>query len=167
KGNRIEVISNSGTLAVLASDTCQKLGLEVPKLSESVQEGILERAPPWLPSAKGPVDIGPADWLFDTCIEEVIKDPNIDGAVVCIALWSVMYDRETLITDVLRKIIGKYEKPVLVNATGHIGLEGEVKSLEREGLPVYETPERAAKAMATMCRYLKIREKWVQNLLEV
>jgi len=167
KGNRIEVVSNSGTLAVLASDTCQKLGLEVPKLSESVQERILERAPPWLPSAKGPVDIGPADWLFDTCIEEVMKDPDIDGAVVCIALWSVMYDRETLITDVLRKIIGKYEKPILVNATGHIGLEGEVKSLEREGLPVYETPERAAKAMATMYRYRKIREKWVHSLLEV
>lgn len=153
KGKRIEVISNSGTLAVLASDTCQKLGLEVPILPENVQEKILEKGPPWLPSARGPIDIGPADWLFDTCIEEVLKDTNIDGAVVCIAVWSVMYDRENFIVDVLRKIIGKYGKPILVNATGHIDLENQVRNLEKEGLPIYETPERAAKAMATMYKY--------------
>jgi acyl-CoA synthetase (NDP forming) len=153
KGSRIEVISNSGTLAVLASDTCQKCGLEVPVLSKEVQKKILEKAPPWLPSAKGPIDIGPADWLFDTCIEEVLKDPNIDGAVVCVAVWSVMYDRETFIVEVLRKIIGKYDKPVLVNATGHIDLENQIRNLEKEGLPFYETPGRAAKAMATMYNY--------------
>jgi acyl-CoA synthetase (NDP forming) len=153
KGNRIEVISNSGTLAVLASDTCQKLGLEVPLLSEEAQENILDKAPPWLPSAKGPIDIGPADWLFDTCIEEVLKDPNIDGAVVCIAVWSVMYDRENFIVDVLRKTIGRYDKPILIAATGHLDLERQVQSLEKEGLPIYETPERAAKAMAAMYKY--------------
>ncbi|MEX2724197.1 MAG: acetate--CoA ligase family protein [Candidatus Freyarchaeota archaeon] len=156
RGNRIEVISNSGTLAVLASDTCQKFGLEVPPLSKEVQNKILEKAPTWLPSAKGPIDIGPADWLFDVCIEEVIKDPKIDGVVVCVALWSVMYDRENFIVDTLRNIIGKYDKPVLVNATGHIDLEKQIHSLEKEGLPVYETPERAAKAMATMYKYYKI-----------
>lgn len=153
KGNRIEVVSNSGTLAVLASDTCQKLGLEVPILSQEVQKKILEKAPPWLPSAKGPVDIGPADWLFDTCIEEVLKDPSINGVVVCMAVWSVMYDRENFIVDVLRQIIGKYDKPVLVTATGHMDLENQIHNLEKEELPVYDTPERAAKAMAAMYKY--------------
>ncbi|MEM2959088.1 MAG: hypothetical protein QW261_12390, partial [Candidatus Jordarchaeaceae archaeon] len=60
------------------------------------------------------------------------------------------------IVDTLRNIIGKYDKPVLVNATGHIDLEKQIHSLEKEGLPVYETPERAAKAMATMYKYYKI-----------
>lgn len=153
KGKRIEVISNSGTLAVLATDTCVKLGLQVPILSDDVQKKILEKAPSWLPSAKGPLDLGPADWLFEICIEEVLRDPTIDGAVVCVALWSVMYDREDFIVDVLRRTIGKYNKPVLVAATGHLELEKQVHELEKEGLPVYDTPERAAKAIAAMYKY--------------
>ncbi|MGQ9720429.1 MAG: acetate--CoA ligase family protein [Candidatus Jordarchaeum sp.] len=153
KGKRIEVISNSGTLAVLATDTCVKLGLQVPILSDDVQKKILEKAPSWLPSAKGPLDLGPADWLFEICIEEVLRDPTIDGAVVCVALWSVMYDREDFIVDVLRRTIGKYNKPVLVAATGHLELEKQIHELEKEGLPVYDTPERAAKAIAAMYKY--------------
>ena len=166
KGNRIGVITNSGGIGVETADSCVELGFQLPELPSKTQEEIMRYVPPFA-NPRNPVDITASLNMeaFLKVPEIVLADENIDAAITLGLGISVMQTlfpgtpREAFLQifkSLSERLIGTYKKsgkPVLViNPAADIESEA-VKILEESGVPVYLTPERAAKAMAALYRY--------------
>ena len=80
----------------------------------------------------------------------MLKDNNVDG-VVCIALMQL----PTLDDDIIEvlKECKIYGKPITVCSAGSDFVMERNRCLERYGIPVYPTPERAVKAMSVLHEY--------------
>ena len=116
-GNRVGFLAPSGAMLVTLSDLCSRLGLDVPALlPSSVAE--LQRISPSFIRMRNPVDIWAAastkgvEFGYREGLEIVLKDPNIDAAVVVLMLTK---DTGIPSYDFIPELARKYpEKPVLV-----------------------------------------------------
>jgi acyl-CoA synthetase (NDP forming) len=78
-GNRIAIITGSGSLGALACDEIEKQGLNLAVLNESTSSKIRSVIPNWV-SIRGTIDLGPS--LFQTFIPSasaVFKDDQVDS----------------------------------------------------------------------------------------
>jgi len=85
QGNRIAILTDGGGHGVMAADKAERVGLQVPVLSESTQAKLRRVLKPHCP-IKNPVDLAgtpEADlWVFDKCAKILLEDPDIDGVVI-------------------------------------------------------------------------------------
>ncbi|MEW6444091.1 MAG: CoA-binding protein [bacterium] len=183
-GHRVGIISRGGGWGVVTTDACEELGLAVPPLHPRTIEA-LDRFLPAYWSRGNPVDlVAMTDIrMYLECFELLMKDPNVDGVIALSALPGrvtsffsrpdlkarVQLDDEKLRArelgaeragqEVLEGIlywIKTLGKPVVL--VGHKPPVYE-DLLEREGLDVYPTPERAARVMARLMEYGKYRRR--------
>jgi len=158
KGNNVAVLSGQAGPGMAACDVCETEELSIPSFTPETQKKVEELLPP-LAIRTNPVDMGPA-WYDSEAIKEIVHtvmdDKNIDGLIVCIMFASANRSAVGILTDLLLE--GKTEKPILCcfSAPARIW-DDEIKRLEKSGIPNYPTPERAAKALANLYRFKKMR----------
>ncbi len=154
KDGKIAVITNGGGLGIVATDAAVKAGLDVINFSKETQNKLKKLLPSYS-TPSNPVDLtGDANTeRFRKAIDVVMNDKEVSGAVIITLFQTPMLDDDIL--DVLRdaKISGK---PFVVVATGGDYTTERAKKLEKIGIPVYQTPERAVKAMKCLLDYGKI-----------
>ncbi len=157
KDNKIAIVTDGGGFGIVAADAAIKYGLELPSLSDSSLKSLKSFLPSYA-STKNPVDI-----TGDATVERyhktlgiVLKDKNISGAV-CIALMQLP-TLDDGIVNVLKdcKVFGK---PITVVSAGSKYALEINKRIERFGIPVYPSPERAVKAMAVLHEYGNILKR--------
>lgn len=154
KGNRVTVLSAQAGLSMIASDVCEEKGLAMAAFTEKTIERIKELLPP-LSIRTNPVDMGPAWYDWDVC-REVIQvastDENVDALVVLAAYASANAPLVQEIAELLKALAR--QKPVLAcfPSPRNIWLD-EKRELESAGVPVYPTPERTSKALASVVEY--------------
>jgi len=154
KGNRIAVISAQAGLGMIACDLCEENGLEIAVLTEETVQRIKELLPP-LSIRTNPIDMGPAWYDWETC-REVVKtvgiDKNVDAMVILAAYASANKPIVMELTETLKTIA--CQKPVVTcfPSPGNIWLR-EKRELESANVPVYPTPERAARVLANIVKY--------------
>lgn len=176
RGRRVGVLSTGGGMAVMAADALMRHGLELPSLSPATMEKLnstLSRR--W--SHGNPVETG-GDMFSYPCLWPLIEDENIDatliigaaGVAASYARWvnlppsvSGEVDRwieasdhsEQRDVDKLMEMMDRYQKPVIMANMGiPTTRKGELyEKLERNHVPPYLTPERAAKALAHLVGY--------------
>lgn len=149
-GNRVAVLSNSGGLGVIMSDTCAGLGLVLPELSAAVQQALRAFLPAF--GATGnPVDVTAqilADFsLLPRSLEVLLQAPEIDTVVVALGMANRMYPVERIARDIVR-VSGEARKPVVVAWVAGAP-EGEV-ALRVAGLPVFTDSTRCLKTIAAL-----------------
>lgn len=159
KGNRIGVISNSGGPASSISHAANKEGLQLPVFSEKLQADIRDVIVGHASSAN------PVDMTFDldmlklsTSIPEIIlKSGEADGLII-----HGVIDLSILLTDAdLSRAVRLpeiYQKPVFISSFFDRA-DKYVAFYEDHGIPVFEGPEKAARGMANLFRYGRIRER--------
>ncbi|MCX8171820.1 MAG: CoA-binding protein, partial [Candidatus Bathyarchaeota archaeon] len=83
KGRKVLIVTNGGGPGILAADTCERAGLELPLLEHDILEELRKNLPPHA-SLGNPVDIlGDADEKrYRLAIEAGIRSNNVDGLVV-------------------------------------------------------------------------------------
>jgi len=154
KGPRIVVVTNSGGPGVMAADAVTECGLELVTLSEETLKELDEVLPPhW--SRSNPIDLlgdaGPdcyvrvADLCFKRC--------NMDGMLVILNLQAM-----TDPADVASALAGAFKEqsyPVFTAWMGGKGVEPGIEILNREGIPNYDTPERAVRSFMYLYHYAK------------
>ena len=84
KGNRLGIITGSGSMGALATDCAIKSGLSVPPLSQKLVTVMREGAPGWM-NTKNPLDVGPSG-LFPRAFNAMMEDTDFDMILAIIAV---------------------------------------------------------------------------------
>ena len=160
QGVGVAVLSGQAGPGMVASDLCEGEGMTLPPFSTAIQRRIDELLPP-IAIRTNPIDMGPA-WYDSAAIggivDAVCEDPAIHAIVLCIMFASANRSAVGTLAQLLRK--KKIDKPILscFSAPGTTW-EEEIRLLEGTGIPNFATPERAAKALANLIRYHRLRER--------
>ncbi|HMK46532.1 MAG TPA: CoA-binding protein [Methanocella sp.] len=153
KGNRVAILSNGGGMAIMASDACERRGMQVPQLNKYTRAGIARLLPAFA-SVKNPVDtVAKSDYhIYKEAMRALIDDQDID-CVMAIYAHAGMTDAmepARAVVDVLKE---KYPKPVVACWMGGEDIDQVAKMFRENRVPFYSTPERAAEALRSLIEY--------------
>lgn len=151
-GQGVAIVTNAGGPAVLATDACERAGLSLA----SFESETLARLSSFLPSSAAlynPVDIlgdAPPERYRQT-LEAVYDDPNV-RAVICLLTPQAMTD-PTRTAGALVEVSGRHSTTTLACFMGRDGVQDARATLRAGGVPAYDFPERAVRALAAMHEY--------------
>jgi len=161
KGNRLAVITTSGSLGVMATDTAVASGLEIPELSSATTERIREDAPGWM-NVRNPIDVGPSR-QFPVALAAALDDPGIDMVLAITVLPYAIFRAVTSKGSTGENWFGNIEqikkagpaKPLVVCAVGHNDFVDRMRHISGASVPVFVAPEPAVKALASLHGYAR------------
>jgi acyl-CoA synthetase (NDP forming) len=154
KGDNIAIVSNVGGPAILAADAVVKNGFRLAVLSERTRLRIEGEFP-------GVEAVNPVDLIADArkdrysrVLDAVLSDRNVDGVMVINMLKSTFFEPEDAV--VISEMSRKYPaKPVVDVPAGGEDFALVQKVLKDTDIPVYNLPEKAAKALRALRLYGK------------
>jgi acetyltransferase len=179
KGNRIAVLTNSGGPGTAIANTCNKYGLEVPEFSKGIQEEVAKFIPGHA-SPKNPVDL-----TFHIDMKGITKhipqvlfnSDAIDGVIIhgimdtgfFKTVYPVIKSRINLPEeeffkmvelklDTLTQMPFSQGKPLMISSFFDKD-DHAVRVFHAQGIPVFDTPEKAAKAMAALYKHYLVRHR--------
>ena len=175
-GKRIGVLGTGGQ-GVVSTDACQRLGLEVPELDMETVSVLKKLLPPHAPLPTNPVDFaGSYRTAMDEAdvVETLLKLDYIDGIISNVPVnplvWSLKLDQiSSEIQDKIKKLTDEgtkrfcdlpriYHKPIIcVRWYSDAKKDPVADTLKESGIPVYDTPEQCARAMAALANYSGLR----------
>lgn len=147
-GKRVLIITNGGGIGINIADACESQGLAVPPLSESRKEHLKTKIPSFA-AAGNPIDL--TGNVRDMHYAEAIKEAfgaEYDIAIVAV-LWGPPLITEGLV-DSIKDAAAGCDKPVLICSPGGVFTKKMAKMFEEKGLPVFYTPESAARTAAIL-----------------
>jgi acyl-CoA synthetase (NDP forming) len=154
KGDNIAIVSNVGGPAILAADAVVRNGFRLAALSEKTRLRIEKEFP-------GVEAVNPVDLIADArkgrysyALDAILSDPNVDGVMVINMLKSTFFEPEdaVVISEISRKHLAK---PIVDVPAGGEDFELVQKVLKDTNIPVYNLPEKAAKALRALRLYGK------------
>jgi acetyltransferase len=151
-GKRMAIVTNAGGPGVIATDMLIQRKGELASLSdETLKELNKHMSPNW--SRNNPVDVlgdaGPDQ--YEKAVQLCLKDQNVDGVLV-ILTPQAMTD-SSAIAERIGKLPNPGKKTILASWMGAADvLEGK-RILERNNIPVYNSPENAIKCFMIMHNY--------------
>jgi acetate---CoA ligase (ADP-forming) len=163
KGNRLGIITTSGSLGAIATDVAVSAGLKVPELSPSTLDQVRGMAPEWM-NVRNPLDVGPSG-TFSRALPLLLADDGIDMVLsIMVVPYAVVKTVEAM-GFTLKDWFGDLEslrdrfpdKPLLGVVVGHPAFFENVACLCGPHAPVFNTPEPAAYALAALWRYANWR----------
>jgi acetyl coenzyme A synthetase (ADP forming)-like protein len=167
-GPRAAIVSNAGGPAILAADTCEARGLELPSLAPETL-GRLRGFLPAEAALGNPIDMissaSPEDYA--RTVAAVGSDPNVDALVVVHVPTMVSVPEE--IGRGIAAGVGEMpaEKPVLVVYISSAGPPASLHQGTRGSLPCYVFPENAALALAAAARHSRWRQRPTGRMFEL
>ncbi len=156
KGNKVFVITDAGGVGVMLTDALTREGFEMPITPPDLKEELRKVLPPHC-IVENPIDLtGDADdERYRIVLEKVLAKPYVD-AVVVVALPQIP-GMTTKLIDYLVEVKERYRKPLIAIDIGSDTAEKFKVELESKGIPVYESPERAARALKALYLYSMYR----------
>lgn len=176
RGRRMAILTDGGGHGVMATDFCEKYGLEAPVLSEATRAKLLEILPARCP-IKNPVDLAgtpEADmWVFDRCLRVLLDDPDIDGVII-VGLYggycSLSEEFRKLEMDVavsMAETIAAHDKPVVMHSIYQpMGVES-LDYISSRGVPVFDGVDEAVRTMGILVSYATLRREVAEDLASV
>lgn len=158
KSERIAIVTNAGGPGIMATDACERYGLQLASLKQETMEYLRANLPA-AASVINPVDVL-GDALADRyklAIEAVLQDEGVGGVVVVLTPQVMTQIEET--AQVVGELSGKYDKPIFGAFMGEATTSKGVRILNQHQVPNYPVPERAVAAMGAMLRY----REWLQR----
>ncbi len=164
-GNRLGIITTSGSLGTLATDVAVSGGLVMPPLSPAMVRKVREISPGWM-NVKNPLDIGPSA-VFGMLLPMLLAEAEIDMvlAIMVIPYVAIEHFKTAGITAKdwfgdIASVRGRYpQKPLIGVVVGHPAFLNDIDSVCGPSIPVFASPEPAAQAMVTLWNYAKARKR--------
>ncbi len=157
-GNRVAIVTNAGGPAILATDACAALGLDIVDLEPRTRARIRKAVPPEA-SVRNPVDlIATADAdRYDAALSAVIADRRVD-MVLAIFVSPVMID-SAAVARVFVRHAGRTRKPFAACLLGRLSNDAALAILQEGGVQNHRYPEEAAAALAGLSHLAKMRDR--------
>ncbi len=158
QGNNVAILSSGGGASIVATDECEKRGINVADLTEETREQIKKVVPEYA-SVSNPIDTAAAVSyrIYRDIIQALLLDSNVDALIV-IYVHSLMSDAVPP-AEAVMEMKGKSQKPIITCWFGGAGTEKGIEILKRGCMPNYSVPERAVKALAALIRHREFLEK--------
>ncbi|HEY9204980.1 MAG TPA: CoA-binding protein, partial [Candidatus Methanoperedens sp.] len=158
KGNNVAIISNGGGASIVATDECERHGINITDLEEETREKI-KKVIPEFASSSNPIDTASISsyQVYLAVIRELLLDPNVDALIV-IYVHTLMSNAIPPAEAVVEMKSGN-TKPIITCWMGGAGTEEGVEILKSGCIPNYPVPERAVKALAGLIRHREFLEK--------
>ncbi len=158
-GDNLLVITNGGGVGVLATDSAEIANVPMKFAPEDVQEELKQHMPSF-GSAKNPVDLtGMAgnDWYHDST-KFAFAHKWVDALVV-LYCETAMTDPMEIAKSIHKAVTdtGIKDKPVTVSFVGGERSEEAMQWLVENGIPAYNAPDLAVKAMGTLREYAQLQ----------
>ncbi len=154
-GDRAVIVTNGGGVGVMATDACEKFGIELLDDQETLKE-VFGPATPSFGSTKNPVDItgGANSADYHLALSAPARSDSMDATL---ALYC---DTATFDSDNMAPMVKKtYEahcaagKPISYAIIGGESVEKAMASLQRDGIPVYSDVYQAVSSLGAAYRY--------------
>ncbi|MBT9439749.1 MAG: CoA-binding protein, partial [Desulfobacterales bacterium] len=151
-GNRVAIVTNAGGPGIVATDMTVSSGLKLAKFHEETIEALKSHLP-LTANLHNPVDIigDAAQDRYENALSSVIKDEDVDGALVILTPQSMTNALGT--AEAIVRIDRCTHKPILCCFMGIFDVSSGVKYLQEHGIPVFKFPENTAKAFGALYRY--------------
>ncbi|MBI5849178.1 MAG: acetate--CoA ligase family protein [Nitrospirae bacterium] len=157
-GNNLLIITNAGGPGIIAADTAEKLGINLPQLSKETVEQLMKVLPK-NSSLYNPVDIiGDAtSERYAAVLERTLNDPNVDGILIILTPQAMVNVEETA-----KIVIGsskKTDKPLITSFMGEERVRSSVAMLKAAAITNFSYPEPAVKSFRKLYNYGLWRKK--------
>jgi acetate---CoA ligase (ADP-forming) len=162
KGNRLGMVTNAGSPAIIVTDEAVKAGLKVPDLSPASKEFLKQKLQA-IASVANPIDMmaTASGTEFGVSLQAILDDPNIDMAVVC--FMTPFFVDTKGIAQAIEEQSKRTDKTLLAVAMTNPNENPEWKEtterVRRAGVPVYYFPEVAARVLTHMDRFRRLRDR--------
>jgi acyl-CoA synthetase (NDP forming) len=157
-GDNVAIVSNVGGPAILAADAVERNGLKLAVLSSVIKKEI-ESLYPGL-DATNPIDLiadAKAE-RYKKVLELVLGDKNVNGVLIINMLKSTFFEPKD--SRVIPRVVSKFpRKPVVDVPAGGEDFTKVYELLHRSKVPLYNLPEKAAKALSVLRAYGRILER--------
>jgi acyl-CoA synthetase (NDP forming) len=187
-GPRVAVMGGGGAISVAASDSLERMGLDVPVFSPAILQKLKTSFPPVGNSLKNPVDLGNpmiSPSMLRKVMEAAGEDQGIDTLIVIQILFYILFqvrhrlrmdDRplsqfsfQPELLNACQEVRTRYNKPVIM-VLPDITTDARLIDLESEwrrerdvyqsaGFPVFKTIDRAARALSHVINFQQIKIK--------
>ena len=155
KGNRIAVLTEAGGPGIISVD---EIGLGdtavLAKFSQKTIDRLKEILPPMaiIDHTDGYVDMSAAadEEQHAEALRIVLEDEGVDGVIHLSVPPTFLIPKE--MGKLSAEAIKEYDKPVVVCYLAGDWVQKGREALEREGIPTFDMPDRAAKAMINMVK---------------
>ncbi len=155
KGRKVYVVTDAGGVGVMLTDALTMEGFILPRSPEDLKQELRKVLPPHC-IVENPIDLtgDTDDDRYKVVLDILLPRDDVDAVVVG-ALPQVPGITPKL-ADYLAEA-RKYGKPIIAISIGSKEAERFKDLLEDKGIPVFESPERAARALRALYLYSKIR----------
>lgn len=150
EGKRVLIVTDGGGPGVTLADACEGLGLEVGRLKEGTKRRLSSILPSFC-AIDNPMDLtgSVTDEWYVRALQEGLGD-GFDLAIVAL-LWGPPLLTEGAI-DKLADAVRKQDRPVIICSPGGVYTRKMNSIFEEKGIPVFTSPESAARAAAVLAK---------------
>ncbi|MBN1664735.1 MAG: acetate--CoA ligase family protein [Deltaproteobacteria bacterium] len=165
KGNRSVIITNGGGIGVMATDACEKFGIDLYDDQEILKRVFAPVTPPF-GSIKNPIDLtgGANSQDYKTALAAPAESRSMDAtmALYCETAAFDSANLASMIEETYRSHKRK-GKPITYAAVGGAHVEQAVQSLKNRNIPLFSDVYDAVSCMGIAFRYVNyLRERSVE-----
>lgn len=155
KGDGVAIVTNAGGLGVMAADAASDHGLTLASFKSETIEKLKAHLPEQC-NFYNPVDVlGDADAArYEFAIRTLMEDENVSCIAVMLAPTDLVDIPST--AKLLTSFAGNVEMPVVAAFVGGRDCQEGIDILRPAGVPNYDSPDRAMRALSGMVQYVKM-----------
>ncbi len=162
RGDRVGMVTNAGSPAIIVTDECIQAGLKVPPLAESSRAMLGEKLQA-IASVANPIDMmaTAGGEEFGVSLQALVDDPGLDSAVIC---FMTPFFVDTLgIAGAIEEQAARTHKTLIAvamtNPDEQPAWRRTIERVRAAGLPVFYFPESAARVLSHMERFRQLRDR--------
>jgi acetate---CoA ligase (ADP-forming) len=160
KGKDAVIVTNGGGIGVMATDACEKFGVDLFDDQAVLRESYAEVMPDF-GSSKNPVDLTGQATAADyrRALEASLAEERIH-AVMALYCETAVFDTEQF-GQLLRESYARFreEKPVVFTLFGGEKIESLVRTLRSEGVPVFANVYESVSCMGALYRSWRTHQR--------
>lgn len=158
KGNRVGIITNGGGMGIITTDHVEKEGLILAEFKENTKKEISKLLPSY-GNVGNPLDLVADSGVdaYKKAIDIMLGAEEIDILIIIILTQTPPIDER--IIHVLTTAADNKKKPIVTISVGGTYTEAYRKILESNGVPSYNSPSAAVKAVERLVKYSEYSKK--------